>query len=45
MENEPLTIGLLAPFALFLIDITIYHLSVSLEFLIYIKLIKVTVVV
>jgi len=45
MENEPLTIGLLALFALSLINITIYYLPVPLEFLIYIRLTRATVVV
>jgi len=45
MENEPLTIGLLVPFTPSLIDVTIYHLPIPLNFLIYIRLIKATVIV
>jgi len=45
MENKPLTIGLLALFALSLINIAIYRLPLPLEFLIYIRLIRATVVV
>jgi len=45
MENKPLTIGLLALFALFLIGVTIYRLPIPLEFLIYIRLTRAIVVV
>jgi len=45
MENEPLTTGLLAPFALSLIGVAIYRLPLPLEFLICTKLIRATVVV
>jgi hypothetical protein len=45
MENEPLTIGLLALFALSLISVAIYYLPLPLEFLIYIRLIRATVIV
>ena len=45
MENEPLTTGLLAPFTPFLINVAIYYLPMPLEFLIYIRLIRATLVV
>jgi len=45
MENEPLTIGLLALFAPSLINVAIYRLPMPLKFLIYIRLIRATVVV
>jgi hypothetical protein len=45
MENKPLTIGLLAPFALSLINVAIYYLPVPLEFLIYTRLIRAIVMV
>jgi len=45
MENEPLTIGLLALFVLSLISVTIYYLPLPLEFLIYIRLTRAIVVV
>jgi len=45
MENKPLTIGLLAPFALSLINIAIYYLPIPLKFLICIRLIRATVIV
>ena len=45
MENKPLIIGLLVLFMPFLIGVTIYCLSILLEFLIYIRLIRVIVMV
>jgi len=45
MENKPLTTGLLVPFAPSLINIAIYYLPILLEFLIYTRLIRATVVV
>jgi len=45
MENKPLIIGLLALFAPSLINVAIYRLPIPLEILIYIRLIRATVVV
>jgi len=45
MENKPIIIGLLAPYAPSLINVAIYYLLIPLEFLIYIRLIRATVIV